>query len=131
MSLSCECSDYDWESDGWAYRVPYDFDTLRTKRRRRCQSCKTLIDIGSPCVAFDRHRYPQDDIEERIWGEGTEISLATWYMCEECGGLFLSLEDLGFCIDIERDNMHELLEEYHEHFNPVKWEAPNDTKTNV
>lgn len=29
--------------------------------------------------------------------------MASWYMCETCGGLHMAVKDLGMCCDIERD----------------------------
>jgi len=52
--LSCSCG----EGDGWWYLPPDDFETLEAKRRKRCCSCKTLIDLSSVCVEFDRYRDP-------------------------------------------------------------------------
>jgi hypothetical protein len=51
--------------------------------------------------------------QERIFGEGGEIGIASWYMCSKCGEIFLNLDSLGYCIDIENDTMTKLLKEYH------------------
>lgn len=112
MGLSCSC--HDWDGDGWFWTCTNDFSVFKERRRKRCVSCKELIDIGAECVAFPRFRGPQTDIEERIFGEDGEIELATWYMCEKCGEQYLNLSALGYCVDLERDNMLDLLKEYHE-----------------
>jgi hypothetical protein len=104
--LSCSC-DYD-DSDRWYY-IPDNFSTFTKKRRKRCCSCNTLIDINSQCVEFDRNRAPVSEIEERIMG--SEISLANWFMCEKCGEIFLNLSALGYCINLDK-NMQEYLEDY-------------------
>jgi len=109
MSLSCACEE--WDGDGWFWVSPNKFTALDTKRRKRCCSCKELISIGGQCLELERFKYPQDEIEERIYGEATEIQIASYYMCEPCGEILFNLEDLGYCINII-DNMQELLEEY-------------------
>ena len=107
MPLVCECSD---DYDRY-YRQPADFSVLATKRRKRCISCRVLIDIGSVVLYFERVRVTLSEIEERIYGEDAEIDLAAQYHCESCGDLFYSLADLGFCVDIE-ENMRDLVREY-------------------
>jgi hypothetical protein len=58
-------------------------------------------------------RYPKDEIEVRIHGDDlAEIPMASWYMCEGCGELFMCFNALGYCIDIDCDNMDELLKQY-------------------
>lgn len=110
MPLSCSCGE--WDGDGWAYWTPRDFTTLKTSKRKRCCSCKELINIGADCVEFERFRYPITEVECRIVGDwDIEVELASYWMCGNCGGLFLNLEALGYCIDIE-ENMRELLKEY-------------------
>ena len=74
------------------------------KRRKRCCSCKTLIDFGAECLKFFRIK----------WNEyGNEVDLSSWFMCEKCGEIFLNLDDLGYCIYLG-DNMKETLREYWE-----------------
>ena len=110
--LSCSCSyDDHLDGDNWQYFIPDDFKKLKTIRRRRCSSCKELINIGSDCLEFSRIRSPKTDIEEMIIGD--EIPMASWWMCEKCGEQFLNLNELGYCINLE-DNMFDLLQEYHE-----------------
>ena len=91
--LSCSCDIEDCEF--W-YEPPDDFKKLEAKRRKRCCSCNNLIDIGSLCLNFPRFRDSLTDIEERIWGD--TVQLADWHMCEECGEIFLNLQDLGYCL---------------------------------
>ena len=90
--LSCQC---DIGDSDWYYIHAEDFETLKSKRRKRCCSCNKLIDIGSDCVEFERFRDPYNNIEEMIWG--SEVQIASWYMCFDCGGLYLTLQSLGYC----------------------------------
>ena len=90
--LSCQC---DIGDSDWYYIHAEDFETFKNKKRKRCCSCNELIDIGSDCVGFERFRDPYNEIEERIWG--SEVQIASWYMCFDCGGLYLTLQSLGYC----------------------------------
>lgn len=96
--LSCSCSD--WDGDGWWYYPPNDFTKFKAKRRKRCCSCKELIDIGADCLEFCRTR-------------GDEIGMAPLHMCEKCGEIYFNLESAGYCLDII-ENMNDYLKEYHE-----------------
>lgn len=111
MSLSCYCycDDHDWWHDGGDPVSP-----LATKRSRRCKSCNDKISIGDDCMKFTRWRNPNyGSIEERIYGEGGEVPLASWYLCDRCAGLYESLDSLGFCVTLPSD-MRELCREYAE-----------------
>lgn len=107
--LSCSCSEY--EGEGIAYESPKDFTKLETSKRKRCRSCKKLINIGDPVLEFGRFRAPQTEIEDLIYGEDGEIRLCNRYLCDKCGEIYLNLEDLGYCLDPE-NNMKEYLLEY-------------------
>mgnify|MGYP000533641920 CR=1 FL=1 len=120
MSLSCQCHDYDGE--GWSYWKPTEESTLQTKKARRCCSCNDLIKPGSPVVPFPRFRRPNSDIEERIHGD--EVYLANWFMCEKCGDMYWSLDELGFCITLGEE-MRELTREYAEVYGPGKRNSAN------
>lgn len=113
MGLMCEC-DTDW------YPVPGDwmwsggsgaYVPLTTKRRKRCCSCKDLIDVGALTIEHPRARVPDTDIEIKIYGDDGEIPIASDWMCERCGDLYLSLDELGYCVN-PRDDMRELVKEY-------------------
>jgi len=108
MGLSCSCGgDFDWY-----YDIPDDFSVLKTKRSRKCCSCGSRIAIGDTVLPFTRWRPPSERcnyIEESIYGD--EVPLATWYMCETCGGLFLAIQERGMCCDIE-ENMSAQIKEY-------------------
>jgi hypothetical protein len=99
MSLSCDCG-YDYDDPDWWYSSTLKFSTLATKRGRKCCSCGAPIKPGDDMVEFTRWRGPKDDIEERIYGECGEISLASWHMCETCGGLAMAVEESGMCFSI-------------------------------
>ena len=90
--LACSCN---YDSDGWWYYHPHDFTILQTKRRRRCCSCASQIEIGATCVELERYRSPNTDIEERIYGD--EVPMASWWLCEWCGEMFFNLDALGYC----------------------------------
>lgn len=114
MSLSCSC-DYDGYYD-WYCIAPDDYEILSTKRRRRCSSCKTLIDIGAICTNWPRSREARDDVEIAIYGEGDieSIWLADYWMCETCSDLYFSLDELGFKCISPSENMRALVKEYAE-----------------
>lgn len=107
--LSCSCPDYD-DCEEWFSYSP-NFTRFEKKRRKRCCSCNELIGLNAFCIEFSRHRVPASEVEEKIYGD--EIQMASWYMCESCGDIFLNLEDIGYCI-ILGDNMQDLLTEYWE-----------------
>lgn len=110
MTLSCSCSDdYDWY-----YTPPDDYSVLGTKRCRKCMSCKDRIPVGATVLrmtCFYYASYPS--IKEKIYGEGAEVPLPDKYLCERCGDLYLSLSELGFCINLG-DDMRDLVKEYAE-----------------
>lgn len=122
MSLSCGCVEWEPEPGEWAYwwdRIP-DFEPLQTSKRKRCCSCKQLINIGTPCVRHPRYRYPYNEVEARITGcewnyfEEPPIRIADHYQCERCGEIWLNLETLGFECLQPNENMEESLQEYWE-----------------
>lgn len=112
MGLSCDC-DYEPEPGDVCWWKARDFSTLESKRSKRCCSCGDKIRPGGTVAAFDRYKVPEHQIELNIWGDCCDQGppRATWYMCERCAGLFFSLDELGYCIDI-RDDMRELVKEY-------------------
>lgn len=111
MSLSCECPEWDGDPYSWCYFHPEDFEVMPGKRRSRCSSCGELIDIGAPCLIFQRMRSPRTDIEERIHGD--EVWLASKYFCEKCGEIYLNLSAVGYCFG-PTDNMTDAIKEYWE-----------------
>lgn len=124
--LSCSC---DIDGYGWYYNPPDDFKTFTAKRRKRCCSCFKLIGQGESCLEFDRFRDPLTDIEERICGD--EVYLASWYMCEWCGEMFLNLGAVGYCHYLG-DSMKETMEDYWDltEFKPKDYQKlPKNTAT--
>lgn len=113
MPLMCEC-----DTDGeWWHIPPDDFAPLKTVRRKRCASCKELIEVGADAGCFGRWRYAQDEVELRIYGDDQEIEMAPKFMCEDCTGLYFSLTDLGFCLYLGED-MRDLVKQYAEVYGP-------------
>lgn len=111
--LSCSCPESD-DLEGDFYYPAEAFSKLKITRRKRCCSCKKLIDLGSDVLVFLRFRYPRTEIEERIYGcDDAEIPMASWYMCEECGEIYLNLSDVGYCLDPEIE-MKDYLKNYWE-----------------
>jgi len=100
MSLSCDCNfdSSECEPGQSYYYYPNDFSKLNTKKRHRCVSCKSLIDVGSDVLEIERERVAYDLIEERIKGETYTIS--SHYICETCGEIFLNLHAIGYCLDV-------------------------------
>jgi len=88
--LSCSC-EFEPEVDEPYYWNPSDFTTFKKLRRKRCVSCKELIQQQAVCLEF---RWEKTDYD------GNEIQLASKFMCEECGEKFLNLTALGYCIDL-------------------------------
>jgi len=119
--LSCDCDYYPEDPGDVVWFPPADFTMLQTSKRKRCKSCKRLINIGEECLEFKKERVPYSEIEERIYGDMVQI--ASFYMCKECGEIFLNLDALGYCLDITQP-MADHLSEYHEitGFKPMEGE---------
>lgn len=96
--LSCSCDNDDAD---WFYDDNNEVAPLATKRMRRCCSCKDRIAVGDDCKPFPRWRivsyYSDPVVVVRIYGDGGEFALPTWYLCDRCAGLYESLDSLGFC----------------------------------
>ncbi len=110
--LSCSCDNDDAE---WFYDDTKEVAPLATKRMRRCCSCKERISVGDDCKPFPRWRnvsdYSDPEVLVRIYGEGGEFALPTWYLCDRCAGLYESLDGLGFC-GMLGDNLVQTCREY-------------------
>lgn len=108
--LSCSCDgdgDYAWWHDGGREVAP-----LTTKRWRKCCSCRDLIQPGDDAKEFTRWREAgYDTIEARIYGEGGEVPMPSWWLCDRCAGLYESLDSLGFCGLLGQD-LREVAKEY-------------------
>lgn len=132
MSLSCSCSE--WDGEGWYYvlaektispgdsKTPREieyFFPLATKRSRRCCSCSAIIKPGDLSLVFKRWRGSTQFEYDRLGWE--EVKIAPWFMCESCGEIYLNLEAVGYCVNID-DYMPNLLEEHRE-VNGIEVEA--------
>jgi len=105
MGLSCSC-----DSDGeWWHSPADDYQTLSTKRSRKCASCRERITVGATVLRLDCWHYPNSDIEERIYGD--EVPMSPRWLCERCADLYLSITELGYCVNCG-DDMRELVREY-------------------
>ncbi|RKZ91777.1 MAG: hypothetical protein DRQ43_09760 [Gammaproteobacteria bacterium] len=113
MSLSCGCDFDASDFDTW-WQDYSEFKPLQTKRSRKCCSCSSKIEVGAETMEFYRFRHSRGEIEERIYGDDGEVPLASSFMCEECAGLYLALEELGYnCLDITYP-MKSYIAEYNE-----------------
>ena len=119
MPLSCSC-DYDYEPGQKICYHGQDFEPLQTSKRKRCQSCKGLINIGDFSVKFDMCKVPEHEIEINIYGEDGEVPMAPKYLCEKCGEIYHNLSSVGFeCLWVG-ENMPEMLQEYISTYAPPK-----------
>lgn len=116
MGLSCECWDGDLGDYVWWYEDAGEFTTLETKRRRACISCESQIPVGSTVLPFITYRHPTlFELNRSIYSEEEAVPKGKKYLCEACGDLFLSLSDLGFCVN-PGESMAQLLHDYHENY---------------
>ena len=95
MGLSCDSDGGDYD---WYWTSNFQYYPLLTKRSRKCCSCKERIAVGEESMIFRRYRDPRNYIEERIYDD--EVPMAKWYLCETCGDLAISLQELGFCFTL-------------------------------
>lgn len=121
MGLSCSC-DYEPEPGDVVFYSPSDFSVYSGKRSTHCCSCWARIRPGDTVAKFTRFKIPTHDVEVKIHGEDGEIPRAPHYHCEQCGGLYMALEELGFCIHCD-ENMVALVREYARDFGPQRKEA--------
>lgn len=124
MTLSCSC-DYGAEPGDTVWYGAEDYSTYNGVRATKCASCGEKVKPGVLVAEFKRVKIPDFGIEVKIHGEDGEIPRASSFMCEECAGLYFSLDELGYCIDIRAD-MHDLVKEYAEDHAPARkgLEAP-------
>lgn len=110
MSLSCA---YDGDTDGadWWWYQPADEAPLLTKRSRKCCSCKAKIAVGETARKILRCR-PPTEFEEMRGIACDEVPMADWYLCEKCGDLADSLEELGFCFSLGGQSLKDQIAEY-------------------
>lgn len=113
MSLSCLCVE---PPNGYDYYFTTNLEIapLGTKRWLRCRSCKATIAPGNDCLEFRRSRPASTDYELCKFGDKLDaIKLGSIYHCESCAGLYMALDELGYCISPDED-MRELVCEYNE-----------------
>lgn len=119
MPLTCGCND-DLEPGYLVCSDVSDFEPLRASKRKRCRSCKELINIGDFAVRFSIWKVPESEIEINIYGEDREVPQAPRYLCEKCGEIYYNLESVGFECIWPDENMRELLKEYQSVYKPPK-----------
>ena len=108
MPLACYCDD---EGD-WFHEPPNDFAPMHVLGvLKKCASCGATIKPLAESGRFFCFRIAAGDIEERIYGEGGHVYMADRFMCDTCTGLYFSLSDLGFCLNLG-ENMLDLAKEY-------------------
>jgi len=115
MSIFCACNCSD--ECAWYY-YHNDPEPVQRNRATRCISCKTKIKPGDMAAHFFRFRHPKTEIEEKIFGEGGEIPMATWFMCQDCYTIFKAFDKLDVCIDLGNDNVHDCLAEFNRDYAP-------------
>lgn len=102
MPLLCSCDFID-DCD-WYYTPPADYSIFEALVRKRCSSCKSLIDIGATIARFEITRPPKTWVEEKIYGEDGDIYMADKLLCEKCADLYFSFRELGFnCVAPDED----------------------------
>lgn len=117
--MSCSCHEWDGE-EGWCFYEPEDFSKFQRKRRKRCSSCKELVNIGDDCLEFVRERSPCSEIEMNICGD--TVPMSSLIMCEKCGEIYLNLTAVKYCMSPDED-MRGYMKEYHRltGFDPEKY----------
>lgn len=109
MSLSCD-SGFDGGDCEWYWESNLQYKPLSTKRSRKCCSCGSKISVGEDSIPVHRWHEPRNDIEERIYGD--EVPMSKWHLCDTCGGLAISLEELGFCFSLGGQSLKDQIREY-------------------
>ena len=108
MSLSCSC-DFDVDNCDWWWEEHSKVLAMPVlARRKRCCSCKELINVGEDVFKFYRYRKPNSEVEERIHGDS--VAIAPQWTCETCSGLITSIEDLGMCYTFDESLKHQIAE---------------------
>lgn len=112
MSLHCDTGDY--EDYEWWWRLSPDESVLSTKRSRKCCSCGLKIHVGDTARQVSRFRPPTEFEETKgIAGEGDEVYMASWYLCETCGDLADSISELGFSFSLgDGDSLKQQIADY-------------------
>jgi len=109
MSISCSC-DVDREDAAWFWIKDDACTQLKTKRSRKCCSCKTKLNPGDMALIIERWRRPDSEVEDRIYGEDGEIKLADWHSCPYCASIANIVSKHGACYDISSDIQDQIIE---------------------
>jgi len=107
--------------------------TLR--RRKKCASCKSVINPGDTITSHPLYTFPRTDVEARIMGGGyedweAEIPLAPVEICEECSDLYFSFVEKGFAV-FPHENQHDNLIHYHDYVYLTGKETCREGKNHV
>lgn len=108
MGLSCDCGFDDYE---WYYNIGGEWRRAQTDFK--CYGCCKPGHDGDLVRQLTEERCIEDED-----GDETDEPVITGYhrICEECGDLYDSLTELGFCLAADwgfiRDAMIEYREEY-------------------
>jgi hypothetical protein len=116
MGLSCACDHDDY---AWYYEVHTKAKPLATKRSHKCCSCKSKIKVGEPAYQINRWRQAREGVEERIFGECSEVYLAKWYFCPDCAAIYHSLEKVNVCFDLGQDDLRDILQDFNKEYAPL------------
>jgi len=118
--LSCEC--YCDNNYYFYYDAPIDFAEFDKWRRKRCVSCAKLINYSALCLEFHRYRDSRGDYEENRFGDTVEM--ASKFMCEKCGEIYLNLNALGYCHILGGD----IREDLYDYWELTGWRPSADSK---
>ncbi len=112
MSLSCDSGDDgDYgDSDRWWYN-PLPESPLDTRRSRKCISCADKIKVGDIARKVCRYRNATEFEQDRGIAND-EVPMSNWYLCEKCGDLASSLEELEFCYSLGDESLQSQIAEY-------------------
>ena len=111
MSIFCDAGGHDTDGAAIWWYQPADEAPLATKRGRRCCSCGEKIGAGETARKVRRYR-PATEWEANL-GLGDEVPLADWFLCESCGEVAYSLDELGFCYDLgDGESLQDQIAEY-------------------
>ena len=116
MSLSCDCS-----FDNETFYVIEDVERV-AQTDYKCYGCCKQGHAGDHVRRYTDARYPDEDeccalgLDPDDDLDGDIITMKYRRICEECGDLFDSLTDLGFCIGADwgfiKEAHHDYVAEY-------------------
>ena len=108
MGLSCECGYDDYE---WYYHVEAAWRLAQTDFK--CYGCGKKGHAGDMVRRFTEEQNVEDE-----YGDEIDDPVITRYrrICEECGDLYDSLMELGFCLTADFNFIADAMEDYRENF---------------